>query len=743
MFILISFERGFMKKFKVKKAYLLFMLLFSVFAVLPGCGGDSGGGSTDQAPVITAFSLDGVSGTINEPAKSITVNLPYGTDITALQATYTTTATDVAVDSTVQTSGESANDFTLSVSYAITTADGQTATYEVVVTLAPNFAKALTTFSFDGYSGAAGVINETDKAIAVTLPYATDLSNLVATFATTGASVMIGTEVQTSNAAPGNDFTSPVAYLVTAADGTTATYTVTASVALNFAKAISSYSFVGYTGAAGVIDDAAKTILVNLPYSTDVTNLLATFTTSGDSVMVGTAVQTSGTAPGNDFTLPVDYLVTAADGTSDTYSVTVNVALNFAKEMTAFSFAGITGAVGTIDDAAKTIAVTVPFGTDLTALVATFTSTGEIVQVDATVQTSGSTATDFTNFVTYTVIAADGSTTTYVVTLTESANSAKAITDFSFAAYPLAQMNINEAAKTIAILLPLGTDKTALIATYTTTGDYVDILLVEQFSDVSINDFTDPVTYSVTAADNTRVDYRVTVSLGDSLGPIPVNLGTAGDFAILAKAAVSTTGTTMITGDIGVSPAAGSYITGFGLIADSATNTFSTSSLVVGKIYASDDTPPTPAKMTAAVSDMELAYTDAAGRVTPDFTDLGAGDISGLDLVPGLYKYGTGVSISNVGVTFTGGANDVWIIQVANDLTVADGAIMTLSGGALAKNIFWQVAGQAVLGTTADFKGIILSKTLISFNTGAVLNGRALAQTAVTLDATTITEPAL
>ena len=119
---------------------------------------------------------------------------------------------------------------------------------------------------------------------------------------------------------------------------------------------------------------------------------------------------------------------------------------------------------------------------------------------------------------------------------------------------------------------------------------------------------------------------------------------------------------------------------------------------------------------------------------------MGAGNIAGLTLVPGLYKWGTGVSLPGT-VTLTGGANDVWIFQVAQNLTVGNGAIVTLSGGALAKNVFWQVAGQATLGTTADFKGIILSKTLISFNTGAQITGRALAQTAVTLNATTVTNP--
>ena len=171
-----------------------------------------------------------------------------------------------------------------------------------------------------------------------------------------------------------------------------------------------------------------------------------------------------------------------------------------------------------------------------------------------------------------------------------------------------------------------------------------------------------------------------------------------------------------------------------------SSNEFATSSLVTGKAYAADYTPPTPTTMTTAVSDMETAYTDAAGRTLPDATELGAGDISGMTLSPGLYKWGTGVLI-NTGVTLSGSSTGVWIFQIAEDLTVGDGAIITLSGGAQAKNIFWQVAGQATLGTTSNFKGIILSHTAIAMNTGATLNGRALAQTAVTLDANAVTAP--
>ena len=233
--------------------------------------------------------------------------------------------------------------------------------------------------------------------------------------------------------------------------------------------------------------------------------------------------------------------------------------------------------------------------------------------------------------------------------------------------------------------------------------------------------------------------WSFTTAATSATGPAAVNLGTAGNFVILAKTGVSTTGATSVVGDIGLSPAAATYITGFGLILD-ATNTFATSSLVTGKVWAADYAPPTPANMTTAVLDMETAYTDAAGRVLPDFTELGAGNIDGMTLVPGLYKWGTGVAIP-IGVTLTGGANDVFIFQIAQDLTVGNGAMVTLSGGVQARNVFWQVAGQATLGTTANFKGIILSQTLISLNTGAIMMGRALAQSAVTLNATAITNP--
>lgn len=224
-------------------------------------------------------------------------------------------------------------------------------------------------------------------------------------------------------------------------------------------------------------------------------------------------------------------------------------------------------------------------------------------------------------------------------------------------------------------------------------------------------------------------------------GPATINLGAAGNFVILSKTGISTTGPTAITGDVGTSPIAASGITGFGLIMDTS-NTFSTSPRVIGKVYAADYTAPTPAAMTTAVNDMQTAYTDAAGRTLPTATELGAGNIGGLTIAPGLYKWSSGVTIPT-DVTLSGSANDVWIFQVAQNLNVSSAARVVLSGGAQAGNIFWQVAGQTTLGTTAVFNGNILSQTAIVLNTGAQLNGRALAQTAVTLDANTVTVPSV
>lgn len=225
---------------------------------------------------------------------------------------------------------------------------------------------------------------------------------------------------------------------------------------------------------------------------------------------------------------------------------------------------------------------------------------------------------------------------------------------------------------------------------------------------------------------------------GGGHGPVSVDLGTAGTYVILAKSAISNVPTSDITGDIGLSPAAASFITGFALSLPSG-GAFSTSPQVTGNVYASDYAVPTPVELTTAIGDMQTAYTAAAGRTLPDHTELGAGNIGGLTLPAGLYKWSNTVLIPT-NVTLSGGANDTWVFQIAGGITQSSGARVILTGGALAKNVVWQVFGAVDIGTTAHMEGVILSQTSIVLHTGATANGRLLAQTAVTLAGNAVVE---
>ncbi len=211
-----------------------------------------------------------------------------------------------------------------------------------------------------------------------------------------------------------------------------------------------------------------------------------------------------------------------------------------------------------------------------------------------------------------------------------------------------------------------------------------------------------------------------------------VNLGVAGNFAILSKTGITSVYKSSITGDIGTSP-----ITGAAMVLDCGE--------VTGNVYSVDAAGPacitTSASMlTTAISNMQTAYTDAAGRTTPDFVNLGAGNIGGKTLTPGLYKFTSSVVIP-ADIALEGGPDDVWIFQVSGNLDMSSAVNVTLSGGAQAKNIFWQVAGAVTFGTTSHFEGNILGQTGINLRTGASINGRLLAQTAATLQKSTVTMP--
>lgn len=226
-------------------------------------------------------------------------------------------------------------------------------------------------------------------------------------------------------------------------------------------------------------------------------------------------------------------------------------------------------------------------------------------------------------------------------------------------------------------------------------------------------------------------------------GPVAIDLLTAGTFTILTKTGVTDVPTSPITGNVGASA-----ITGAAIV-------ISCAEMLTGKIYEVDagfaDNACVAAGLPAtnktlvdnAVADMGTAYTAAAGRAagTGPFLDVGAGTLTNQTLVPGVYTFGSGVLIPT-NLTLAGGPNDVWVFQISGTLDLAANKQILLTGGAVAKNIFWQVTGATTLAAGSHFEGTILDFTKIDMLAGATITGRLLAQTAVNLDHSTVTPPA-
>ncbi|WP_139996742.1 S-layer homology domain-containing protein [Paenibacillus paridis] len=471
-----------------------------------------------SAKDITAYSFSSQTkpATINTAARTVDIEVKYGTNVTNLIATFTLTpASSTKVNGTTQRSGTTSNNFTNPVTYVVQAENGTRQNWVVTVTVAPpSSANDIVAFSFAAQNNPAA-INTTAQTVAIEVKHGTNLNGLKATFTlSAGASAKVGSIAQVSGTT-GNDFTSPVIYTVTAQDGTTKQYIVTVTVAPSSAKDITAFSFADLTPVVtGTI--SGTTIALTVPYGTDRNGLKATFTLSaGASAQVGSIAQVSGTT-GNDFTSPVTYTVTAQDGTTKQYIVTVTVAPSSAKDITAFNFADLTPVVtGTISG--TTIALTVPYGTDRNGMKAAFTlSAGASAQVGSIAQVSGTTGNDFTSPVIYTVTALDGTTKQYTVTVTVAPSSAKDITAFSFADLtPVVTGTIS--GTNIALIVPYGTDRNGLKATFTlSAGASAKVGSIAQVSGTTGNDFTSPVTYTVTAQDGTTKQYIVTVTVAAS-----------------------------------------------------------------------------------------------------------------------------------------------------------------------------------------------------------------------------------
>jgi hypothetical protein len=284
-----------------------------------------------------------------------------------------------------------------------------------------------------------------------------------------------------------------------------------------------------------------------------------------------------------------------------------------------------------------------------------------------------------------------------------------------------------------SIVIKQNTSEVPGVVTY--DGNTATFIPTDNFS--ALTEYTVTVTTNAKTKAGKSFDANSITSFttGGSINArVAIDLGTANNYVIVAKTAINNASTSAITGDLGLSPAATTYITGFALT--NATG-YATSSQVTGKLYAADMADPTPINLTTTVNNMVTAYNDAAARTSPDFIELGDGNIGGKTLTPGLYKWSGNVTIPS-NVVLSGGANDVWIFQIAGTLTSSAATNITLIGGAQAKNIFWQVADEVTLGTTSHFEGTLLAMKGITLQTGASLNGKTLAQTAVILDSNTL-----
>jgi len=248
--------------------------------------------------------------------------------------------------------------------------------------------------------------------------------------------------------------------------------------------------------------------------------------------------------------------------------------------------------------------------------------------------------------------------------------------------------------------------------------------------------FTATITTSVRSAAGAAITmpYSWSFTTGDTVLGVPIDLRTAGNYAIFAWRAIDGSGAT-VTGDVGITPSYSNSISGFAL--STPPTEYTTSSQIDGKVYARDYASPTPSKLAIVVNDLDLAIDDATGR-SPTVIGVG-GEIGGMTFAPGVYNWAR-VAITT-DVTLAGSATDVWIFQVAETLNMAAGMNVVLTGGALPKNIFWQVTGAVTIGAGVQFNGVVLASAAFSSGANSSITGRLLSRTRITINDSVVVQP--
>lgn len=448
-----------------------------------------------SAKEITAFGITdpASTGLIDESTKAISIAVPYGSSLNSLVAQFSFTGIKVSVGEVEQVSGKTVNDFSTPVLYSVTAVNGTVSNYTVSIIIVTSSSKDITAFTIKGKSGTIG-----NSTISIVLPYGTSLTSLTPVITHTGASISPASGIA-------QNFTNPVTYTVTAADSSTKAYTVTASTAMDNTKDITKFSILGKEGVISGTD-----ITVTVPYGTDVTSLIPTVDYSGTSISPA-----SGTV--QDFTNPVSYTVTAADGSTKSYKAAVVSALSSSKDIISFDLIGVSGTI-----AGTYITLTVPYGTNLSSLAPSITHSG------ASITPSAGTYMDFTTPVIYTVTAVDASIKQYTVTVSIAASDSKDITAFI----------INGTSGIISgtgitVTLPYGSSVNSLAPVIMHTG-----ASVSPVSEAYCN-FTNPVTYTVTAADSSVKSYTVTVAIAANSAKDITYFGILGTSGIISGTDIS------------------------------------------------------------------------------------------------------------------------------------------------------------------------------------------------------------
>ncbi|MGO4110403.1 S-layer homology domain-containing protein [Paenibacillus sp. YAF4_2] len=487
---------------KVTSMALILTLLLSVF---PQMMFASTGSSSKE---FLSFSVEGNPGVVNNEDHTINVIVPFRSAVNNMLESFTVSDGASVLN---HMSDLTRTDYSSPRTLTVVAEDNSTQDYTVTVTIGPSSLKSMTSFNAD--QAVSSFIDDEAYLIYLYVPQGTNITALTPTFTTddSGAQVLVNGAAQTSGTSP-QDFSNPVTYTVKALDGSTRDYLVT----VNYQTEPSTAKEMTYFGLAslssvGMIDESNHTIALTVPYGTDLTMLVPSFTSTGTRVTITNGTQQVSGENVVDFSSPVEYLVYDEAGNAQSYMVIVQEAAAGAsttKEIQTFSLDGV---AGTVNEETHTISVVLPFDSSRDYKVASFTTNGQFVKIGSTLQVSGTTENDFTDPQTYTVFAENGLTQNYVVTvsLAEPPSPAKELTSF--------QINnlvgvVDQVNHTVTITVPYGTNVTQLTPIFMSTGLDVKVGLDSQVSGVTTQDFTSPVTYTVHAADGTIQDYVVTVT---------------------------------------------------------------------------------------------------------------------------------------------------------------------------------------------------------------------------------------